>query len=186
MSKKPRFEDLPYRPCAGLCVINRQGHVFIGRRLDGPEHIDATHVWQMPQGGIDEGEKPYPAALRELHEETNIKSVKKLGEIKEWLTYDIPPQIAGKAWSGKYRGQKQKWFALLFTGDDSEIDIETPARRPQAGVRRMALGADAGTSRPRGAVQAQDVRARGEGIFQVHNAAEEALTPKELSHSERP
>ena len=127
MSKKPRFEDLPYRPCAGLCVINRKGHVFIGRRLDGPEHIDATHVWQMPQGGIDEGEKPYPAALRELFEETNIKSVKKLGEIKEWLTYDIPPQIAGKAWTGKYRGQKQKWFALLFTGDDNEIDIQTPA-----------------------------------------------------------
>jgi putative (di)nucleoside polyphosphate hydrolase len=119
MPKKPRFEDLPYRPCAGLCVINRQGHVFIGRRLD-------------------EDEKPYPAALRELHEETNIKSVKKLGEIKEWLTYDIPPQIAGKSWSGKYRGQKQKWFALLFTGDDSEIDIETPAgsHKPEFGEWR--------------------------------------------------
>ena len=77
----PKYEDLPYRPCAGLCVINRKGLVFIGRRTDGPEHIDATHVWQMPQGGIDEGEKPYPAALRELYEETNIKSVEKLGEI---------------------------------------------------------------------------------------------------------
>ena len=123
----PRFEDLPYRPCAGLCVINPKGGVFVGRRLDGPEHIDATHVWQMPQGGIDEGEEPYPAALRELREETNIRSVKRLGEIKEWLTYDIPPQIAGKAWSGKYRGQKQKWYALLFTGDESEIDIVHPA-----------------------------------------------------------
>jgi putative (di)nucleoside polyphosphate hydrolase len=134
-SKKPRFDDLPYRPCAGLCVINRQGQVFVGRRLDGPEHIDATHVWQMPQGGIDEGEKPYPAALRELHEETNIKSVRKLGEIKEWLTYDIPPNIAGKAWSGKYRGQKQKWYALLFTGDDKEIDIHEPAggHKPEFG-----------------------------------------------------
>ena len=86
----PKYEDLPYRPCAGLCVINRKGLVFIGRRTDGPEHVDETHVWQMPQGGIDEGEKPYPAALRELYEETNIKSVEKLGEIEDWLTYDIP------------------------------------------------------------------------------------------------
>jgi putative (di)nucleoside polyphosphate hydrolase len=125
--KKPRFQDLPYRPCAGLCVINRDGHVFIGRRIDGPEHIDATHVWQMPQGGIDKGEEPYPAALRELYEETNIKSVKPLGEIKGWVTYDIPPAIAGTSWSGKYRGQKQKWFALQFTGNDREIDIDHPA-----------------------------------------------------------
>ena len=122
----PRFEDLPYRPCAGLCVINRSGRVFVGRRKDGPEHTDATHVWQMPQGGIDKGEKPYPAALRELREETNIRSVKRLGSIKDWLTYDIPPVIAGTAWSGKYRGQKQKWYALLFTGDDQEIDILNP------------------------------------------------------------
>ena len=122
----PKYEDLPYRPCAGLCVINRKGLVFIGRRTDGPEHIDETHVWQMPQGGIDEGEKPYPAALRELYEETSIKSVEKLGEIKDWLTYDIPNKIGSKAWNGKYRGQKQKWYALRFTGKDSEIDIDNP------------------------------------------------------------
>jgi putative (di)nucleoside polyphosphate hydrolase len=137
MARKPRFEDLPYRPCAGLCVINREGHVFIGRRLDGPEHIDATHVWQMPQGGIDKGEDPYPAALRELYEETGIKSVRKLGEIEEWLTYDIPRNIAGKAWKGKYRGQKQKWFAVLFTGDDHEIDIDAPGgHKPEFGEWR--------------------------------------------------
>ena len=123
----PRFEDLPYRPCAGLTVINRAGLVFIGQRIGGPEHIDATHVWQMPQGGIDDGEKPYPAALRELREETNIRSVKKLGEVKEWLTYDIPRDIAGEAWGGKYRGQTQKWYALRFTGKDSEINIAEPA-----------------------------------------------------------
>ena len=123
----PRFEDLPYRPCAGLTVINRAGLVFIGRRIGGPEHIDAIHVWQMPQGGIDEGEKPYPAALRELREETNIRSVTKLGEVKEWLTYDIPRDIAGEAWGGKYRGQTQKWYALRFTGKDSEINIAEPA-----------------------------------------------------------
>jgi putative (di)nucleoside polyphosphate hydrolase len=122
-----RFEDLPYRPCAGMAVFNRQGLVFIGRRIDGPEHVDEVHVWQMPQGGIDEDEDPYKAALRELHEETNIHSVEKLGEIKEWLYYDIPREIVGKAWKGKYRGQKQKWYALRFTGKDSEIDIAEPA-----------------------------------------------------------
>ena len=127
MAKKPRFEDLPYRPCAGLCVLNARGRVFIGRRNDGPEHTDAIHVWQMPQGGIDDDEEPYLAALRELYEETNIKSVELLGEIRGWLTYDIPREIVGQAWNGKYRGQKQKWYALRFTGKDSEIDILNPA-----------------------------------------------------------
>jgi len=121
------FEDLPYRPCAGLMVLNREGLAFIGRRSDGPEHVDNIHVWQMPQGGIDPGEDPWPAALRELREETNIGSVERLGEIAEWLTYDIPREIVGQAWDGKYRGQTQKWFALRFAGDDSEIDIEHPA-----------------------------------------------------------
>ena len=91
----PRYESLPYRPCVGIMVLNRDGLVFIGRRIDGPEHVDATHDWQMPQGGIDEGEDPWPAALRELYEETNIRSVEKLGEIEEWLTYDIPREIVG-------------------------------------------------------------------------------------------
>jgi putative (di)nucleoside polyphosphate hydrolase len=122
-----RFEKRPYRPCAGLMVLNQFGRAFIGRRIEGPEHIDATHVWQLPQGGIDPGEDPWPAALRELREETNITSVERLGEIAEWLNYDIPPDIAGHAWSGKYRGQTQKWFALRFTGDESEIDIAHPA-----------------------------------------------------------
>jgi putative (di)nucleoside polyphosphate hydrolase len=120
------YDSLPYRPCAGLTVFNRDGLVFIGRRNSGPEHIDETHVWQMPQGGIDEGEDPYKAALRELYEETNIKSVEKLGEVAEWIAYDIPRNIVGAAWKGKYRGQKQKWYALRFTGDDSEIDILHP------------------------------------------------------------
>ncbi len=121
------YEDLPYRPCAGLMVLNRAGLAFIGRRIDGPEHVDNTHVWQLPQGGIDPGEDPQRAALRELREETNISSVERLGEIAEWLNYDIPPAIAGYAWSGKYRGQTQKWFALRFTGAESEIDIVHPA-----------------------------------------------------------
>ncbi|MCC6890577.1 MAG: RNA pyrophosphohydrolase [Hyphomicrobiales bacterium] len=123
----PRYEDLPYRPCVGTAVFNREGLVFIGRRIDGPEHTDATHIWQLPQGGVDPGEDPWPAALRELYEETNIRSVERLGEIEEWLAYDIPRDLVGQAWQGRYRGQRQKWFALRFLGDDSEIDVAHPA-----------------------------------------------------------
>ena len=122
----PRFKDLPYRACVGVCVLNRDGRAFIGRRINGPEHVDDVHVWQMPQGGVDEGEDPYPAALRELYEETNIRSIEKIGEIADWLFYDIPREIVGRAWKGKYRGQKQKWYALRFSGDESEIDIAHP------------------------------------------------------------
>jgi putative (di)nucleoside polyphosphate hydrolase len=118
----PDRPDLPYRACVGTMVLNRAGRVFMGRRSKGPEHVDAAHAWQMPQGGIDPGEDPWRAALRELYEETNIRSVERLGEIAEWLTYDIPREIVGQAWSGKYRGQKQKWYALRFTGDEREID----------------------------------------------------------------
>ncbi len=120
------FEDLPYRPCVGVMVLSRANLAFIGRRIDGPEHVDRTHTWQMPQGGIDPGEEAWPAALRELREETNIRSVERIGEIAEWLRYDIPREIVGQAWQGKYRGQTQKWFALRFTGEDSEIDVDHP------------------------------------------------------------
>jgi putative (di)nucleoside polyphosphate hydrolase len=122
----PAYESLPYRPCVGIMVINAKGRVFIGKRSNGPEHVDATHAWQMPQGGVDKDEHPYKAALRELYEETGIRSVEKLAEIKEWLRYDIPREIVGQAWKGKYRGQMQKWYALRFTGEDSEIDIAHP------------------------------------------------------------
>jgi putative (di)nucleoside polyphosphate hydrolase len=122
-----RFENLPYRPCVGLMVFNKKGRVFIGRRTDGPEHVDDTHVWQMPQGGVDANEDPWPAALRELYEETNITSVEKLAESKEWYSYDIPREIVGKAWKGKYRGQTQKWYALRFSGKEAEIDVLHPA-----------------------------------------------------------
>ena len=122
----PRFEDLPYRPCVGVMVLNRAGLVFIGRRSEGPEHIDETHVWQMPQGGIDRDEDPWPAALRELYEETSIRSVERLGEIDDWLSYDIPRDIVGQARGGRYRGQTRNWHALRYTGDDSEINISSP------------------------------------------------------------
>jgi len=158
-------------------VINRKGLVFIGRRADGPEHIDKTHVWQMPQGGIDEGEKPYPAALRELYEETSIKSVEKLGEIRNWLTYDIPKKIGTKGLEGKNtRGQKQKWYAMRFTGKDKEINIENPRRRTPSGVHRLALGADGKPSRSGGAVQARDLPAGGDGVL--------PNSPNDLRHAQ--
>lgn len=122
----PRYEELPYRSCVGIMLLNKDGLVFIGRRAGGIEHVDETHVWQMPQGGIDSGEDSWEAAKRELFEETSVRSVEKIGEVPDWLTYDIPRTVAGRTWKGRYRGQKQKWFAMRFTGKDSEIDVANP------------------------------------------------------------
>ncbi len=113
----------PYRPCVGIMLINHNGLVWTGKRNDGPEHVDATHSWQMPQGGIDKGEDPLDAAKRELFEETSVKSISLLAEAPEWYAYDLPAPVAGKAWKGKYRGQTQKWFAFRFEGADSEINV---------------------------------------------------------------
>jgi putative (di)nucleoside polyphosphate hydrolase len=119
--------DLPYRPCVGIALFNHKGEVFAGRRKDGQSGSQEMRLaWQMPQGGIDPGEEPYPAALRELLEETGVSSVALLGESPGWLSYDLPPELLGKAWKGRYRGQTQKWFALRFTGSDSEINILHP------------------------------------------------------------
>ncbi len=116
-----------YRPCVGVVLFNAQGLVFIGhRRAKGPfDQVAEPHMWQMPQGGIDDGETPYDAALRELHEETNVTRVDFLAEAPTWLSYDLPPE-ANKRWSGKYIGQTQRWFALRFLGEDDEIDIHAP------------------------------------------------------------
>jgi putative (di)nucleoside polyphosphate hydrolase len=123
----PRPEDLPYRPCVGIALFNAAGAVFVGRRKDsqgGPAEM--RDAWQMPQGGIDAGEDPRTAALRELYEETGVSSVALLGEAPDWLSYDLPPELLGKVWKGRYRGQTQKWFAFRFTGADAEIEIHAP------------------------------------------------------------
>jgi putative (di)nucleoside polyphosphate hydrolase len=109
-------------------LFNRAGLVFLGRRRreNIPEHLRQGYEWQMPQGGIDAGEEPYQAALRELREETNVSSAALLAESPEWYSYDLPSGAVKRCGRGRYRGQRQKWFALLFEGDDSEIDIDTP------------------------------------------------------------
>ncbi|MCP1200959.1 RNA pyrophosphohydrolase [Notoacmeibacter sp. MSK16QG-6] len=125
---KPRAEDLPYRPCIGVMVLNRDGLVWAGHRKVEPngEVQSSEHLWQMPQGGIDKGEDAEPAARRELYEETGIRTVRLLDETPDWLTYDLPDHLIGKALKGKYRGQKQRWFAYRFEGDESEIRIDPP------------------------------------------------------------
>ncbi|WP_291745376.1 RNA pyrophosphohydrolase [Bauldia sp.] len=121
------MQDLPYRPCVGIALFNTDGRVWVGRRSDEEAAGEGDgHWWQMPQGGLDKGEDPYEAALRELYEETSIRSVSLIREAPGWLTYDLPPALVGISWKGRYRGQKQKWFALRFEGDESEIDVLEP------------------------------------------------------------
>lgn len=118
---------LPYRPCVGQMVINSAGLVWVGCRA--PSKSDAEGAgkwWQMPQGGIDDGEEAAVAARRELIEETGMRSVEIIAEMPRWLTYDLPDELVGKAWGGRYRGQTQKWFAFRFVGEDSEICITPP------------------------------------------------------------
>ena len=116
------IENLPYRANVGVMVLSKSGDVFVAQRL---EHY--ANAWQMPQGGIDPGEGPAEAALRELEEETGINSSKVviLAETQNWIPYELPPDLIPKLWNGKYRGQKQKWFLMRFLGEDTDIDIKT-------------------------------------------------------------
>jgi putative (di)nucleoside polyphosphate hydrolase len=115
-----RHEDLPYRPCVGVMLINSEGLVFVGRRID-----QTVEGWQMPQGGIDPGETPGQAALRELKEEIGTDKARPLREMEGWLDYDLPQHLLGVALKGRYRGQRQKWIAMRFTGRDGDIDVNT-------------------------------------------------------------
>jgi len=116
-----RHEDLPYRPCVGVMLFNREGLVFVGKRID-----QTVEGWQMPQGGIDDGEAPLEAALREMKEEIGTNNAEFLRELNEWLEYDLPAHLLGIALHGRYRGQRQKWLAMRFRGEDSEINVATP------------------------------------------------------------
>ncbi|MDG3577590.1 RNA pyrophosphohydrolase [Rhizobium sp. YJ-22] len=127
-NKPVRAEDLPYRPCVGIMVLNRAGLVWAGRRIPvgNSEYDGSPQLWQMPQGGIDKGEDPLPAAKRELYEETGMRSVTLLAEARDWINYDLPAPLIGIGLKGKYRGQTQRWFAFRFEGDESEIAINPP------------------------------------------------------------
>ena len=128
---------LPYRPCAGVMLLNRDGRGFVGQRRDS-----TLEAWQMPQGGIDPGEAPIDAAVRELREETGVAAdkVRLIAESAEELFYDLPDDMIGRIWKGKWRGQRQRWFLFAFEGEDGDIDIQTP--EPEFRAWRWAEPAD--------------------------------------------
>ena len=134
-----RYEDLPYRTCVGMMLINAAGLVFVGRRAGGIEHLDETHVWQMPQGGVDPGEDTWDAAkASSIGNQRPLR--REAGRGPGLAIYDIPRTVAGRTWKGRYRGQRQKWYAVRFTGKDDEINVAspaaaTPSSSPGAGSR---------------------------------------------------
>ena len=117
---KEEYRNLPLRNGVGIIVLNKENKIFVARRIDNPKKF-----WQMPQGGVDKDEDYYSAALRELEEETSIKNVSLIKEIKELITYNLPDSLLGIIWKGKYKGQKQKWFVMKFNGEDDEINLRT-------------------------------------------------------------
>lgn len=145
MSKPSRLRDpllLPYRSCVGIMLINAEGLIWVGRRRHGV--IEDGESWQMPQGGIDAGEAPDAAAFRELAEETGTDKAEIIGETSDWLHYDLPPAMLGIALQGKYRGQRQKWFAMRFAGADTDFNIHHPPHgvAPEFDDWRWARGED--------------------------------------------
>ena len=115
-----RFKNLPFRKGVGIIVLNKYNKIFVAKRIDNPKNF-----WQMPQGGVDEGEDFLSAAYRELEEETSIKKVELIKEIDEITTYELPSHLLGIIWKGKFKGQKQKWFLMRYLGNDNEININT-------------------------------------------------------------
>ena len=115
-----KTSNLPYRPCVGIMLLNPAGDVFVGRRID-----TLVEAWQMPQGGIDEGEEPAAAAFREMEEEIGTARASILAQSRGWLDYDLPEHLLGKVWNGRYGGQRQKWFAMRFEGTDGDINLAT-------------------------------------------------------------
>ena len=130
--------DLPYRACVGIMLLNRDNLVWLGRRYDKSNEEGSGRWWQMPQGGIDEAEDPAAAALRELAEETSARSAEIIAEAPNWLVYDLPDHLIGVAWKGRYRGQRQKWFAARFLGDDAEFNLAPDGHKPEFDAWRWA------------------------------------------------
>lgn len=121
VNKEPAMNQLPYRPCVGIMLLNPIGHIFTAQRIDMPG------AWQMPQGGVDDGENIQEAALRELEEETSIppNAVTVTKQSADWIKYDLPDRLVGKVWGGKFRGQKQHWFLMRFEGHENQINLDT-------------------------------------------------------------
>jgi putative (di)nucleoside polyphosphate hydrolase len=133
---------LPYRPCVGIVLLNREGLIWIGRRFDELVLQETLKRWQMPQGGIDDDEDPRDAAFRELYEETGIRSADIIAETDDWIHYDLPLEAVGKALKGKFRGQRQKWFAMRFTGDEQEINLRPDGHNPEFDAWRWASSSE--------------------------------------------
>jgi putative (di)nucleoside polyphosphate hydrolase len=131
-------EITAYRPCVGIMLLNAKGLAWIGRRFEKQNDDGVGKWWQMPQGGVDDGEDLQAAAKRELYEETGVTSARLIAESEGWYQYDLPEHLIGKSWNGKYRGQKQKWFALRFEGAESEIALKVPGHKQEFDEWRWA------------------------------------------------